>query len=69
MFLRSSVVKKAGKSYRYWKLVEIVRTDAGPRQHTAAWMWCCPTSKPLRSVLPVWDRAYSDNHIDIYYTI
>jgi hypothetical protein len=26
MFLRSSVVKKAGKTYRYWKLVENVRT-------------------------------------------
>jgi hypothetical protein len=36
---------------------------------TAAWIWCCPTSKPLRSALPVWDRAYSDNPIGIYYTI
>jgi hypothetical protein len=32
MFLRSSVVKKAGKTYRYWKLVETVRTVNGPRQ-------------------------------------
>ncbi|MDR3699729.1 MAG: alpha/beta hydrolase domain-containing protein, partial [Candidatus Sulfopaludibacter sp.] len=30
MFLRSSVVKKGGKTYRYWKLVENVRTDTGP---------------------------------------
>src|SRR5205823_2054157 len=36
MFLRSSVVKKAGKTYRYWKLVENVRTDAGPRQQAVA---------------------------------
>src|SRR5438105_1902173 len=36
MFLRSSVVKKAGKTYRYWKLVENVRTDAGPRQQVVA---------------------------------
>lgn len=36
MFLRSSVVKKGGKSYRYWKLVENVRTDAGPRQRVVA---------------------------------
>ena len=32
MFLRSSVVKRAGKTYRYWKLVETVRTANGPRQ-------------------------------------
>lgn len=32
MFLRSSVVKKGGKTYRYWKLVENLRTDTGPRQ-------------------------------------
>src|ERR1039457_2928693 len=36
MFLRSSVVKKSGKTYRYWKLVENVRTDAGPRQQVVA---------------------------------
>ena len=36
MFLRSAVVKKAGKSYRYWKLVETVRTAAGPRQRVVA---------------------------------
>ena len=36
MFLRSSVVKKSGKSYRYWKLVENVRTDSGPRQRVVA---------------------------------
>ena len=38
MFLRSSVVKKGGKTYRYWKLVENVRTDAGPRQQVVAHM-------------------------------
>ena len=32
MFLRSTVVKKGGKRYRYWKLVETVRTPSGPRQ-------------------------------------
>jgi transposase len=36
MFLRSSVVKKGGKTYRYWKLVENVRGDAGPRQQVVA---------------------------------
>lgn len=36
MFLRSSVVKKSGKVYRYWKLVETVRTDSGPRQRVVA---------------------------------
>src|ERR1017187_1223538 len=36
MFLRSSVVKKSGKTYRYWKLVENVRTDTGPRQQVVA---------------------------------
>src|ERR1035441_2230027 len=36
MFLRSSVVKKSGKTYRYWKLVENVRTDAGPPQQGVA---------------------------------
>lgn len=36
MFLRSTVVKKAGKSYRYWKLVETVRTATGPRQRVVA---------------------------------
>ncbi len=36
MFLRSTVVKKGGKRYRYWKLVETVRTAAGPRQRVVA---------------------------------
>lgn len=36
MFLRSTVVKKGGKSYRYWKLVETVRTETGPRQRVVA---------------------------------
>ena len=36
MFLRSSVVKKGGKTYRYWKLVKNVRTDTGPRQQVVA---------------------------------
>ena len=36
MFLRSTVVKKAGKTYRYWKLVETVRTASGPRQRVVA---------------------------------
>src|SRR5665811_2261669 len=36
MFLRSSVVKKGGRIYRYWKLVENVRTGNGPRQQVVA---------------------------------
>src|SRR5580704_17675886 len=36
MFLRSSVVKKGSKTYRYWKLVENVRTGTGPRQQVVA---------------------------------
>src|ERR1043166_9812500 len=36
MFLRSSVVKKGGRTYRYWKLVENIRTDTGPRQQVVA---------------------------------
>ena len=36
MFLRSPVVKKTGKTYRYWKLVETVRTASGPRQRVVA---------------------------------
>src|SRR5438876_12436732 len=36
MFLRSSVVKKGGRTYRYWKLVENVRTETGPRQQVVA---------------------------------
>lgn len=36
MFLRSAVVKKVGKTYRYWKLVETVRTASGPRQRVVA---------------------------------
>jgi hypothetical protein len=36
MFLRSSVVKKGAKTYRYWKLVENVRTGNGPRQQVVA---------------------------------
>src|ERR1019366_1201573 len=44
MFLRSSVVKKSGKTYRYWKLVENVRTDAGPRQQVVAHFETFPIS-------------------------
>jgi hypothetical protein len=36
MFLRSSVVKKGDKTYRYWKLVENVRTYDGPRKQVVA---------------------------------
>ncbi len=39
MFLRSSVVKKGGKTYRYWKLVENVRTGNGPRQQVVVPTW------------------------------
>jgi len=46
MFLRSAVVKKAGKSYRYWKLVETVRTAAGPRQRAVAHLGASRTSPP-----------------------
>lgn len=36
VFLRSTVVKKGGKRYRYWKLVETARTASGPRQRVVA---------------------------------
>ncbi len=37
MYLRSTTVKsKGGKTYRYWKLVESVNTEKGPRQRVIA---------------------------------
>jgi hypothetical protein len=36
MFLRSTVVKKGGKSYRYCKMVKTGRTATGSRQRVVA---------------------------------
>lgn len=36
MYLRSTVVKTKAKTFRYWKLVETVRTEKGPRQRVIA---------------------------------
>lgn len=36
MYLRSTVVKTKRKTFRYWKLVETVRTEKGPRQRVIA---------------------------------
>lgn len=36
MYLRSVVKKKRGKAYRYWLLVESIRTARGPRQRVVA---------------------------------
>ncbi|WP_176238260.1 hypothetical protein [Candidatus Hakubella thermalkaliphila] len=36
MFLRSTAKKVKGKTYRYWKLVENVRTERGVRQRVVA---------------------------------
>ena len=36
MYLRSTAKKIRGKTFRYWKLVESVRTEKGPRQKVVA---------------------------------
>jgi transposase len=36
MFLRQSVIRRSGKVYRYWQLVETVRTSQGVRQRLVA---------------------------------
>src|SRR5579871_2016730 len=38
MFLRPTYVRKNGKRYAYWKLVESYRTERGPRQRTVAYL-------------------------------
>jgi hypothetical protein len=38
MFLRPTFVRKNGKRYAYWKLVESYRTERGPRQRTVAYL-------------------------------
>ncbi len=38
MFLRPTHVRKNGKRYAYWKLVESYRTERGPRQRTVAYL-------------------------------
>ena len=38
MFLRRYTRTKDGKTHTYYALVESVRTDAGPRQHTVAYL-------------------------------
>lgn len=38
MFLRPTYVRKNGRRYAYWKLVESYRTERGPRQRTVAYL-------------------------------
>jgi transposase len=38
MFLRPTYVRKNGRSYAYWRLVESYRTARGPRQRTVAYL-------------------------------
>src|SRR4029077_17413331 len=38
MFLRRYQRTKDGKTHTYYALVECVRTEAGPRQHTVAYL-------------------------------
>lgn len=38
MFLRPTFVRKNGRRYAYWRLVESYRTERGPRQRTVAYL-------------------------------
>jgi transposase len=38
MFLRPTYIRKNGRRYAYWKLVESYRTERGPRQRTVAYL-------------------------------
>jgi transposase len=38
MFLRPTFVRKNGRHYAYWRLVESYRTERGPRQRTVAYL-------------------------------
>jgi transposase len=38
MYLRPTYVRKNGRRYAYWKLVESYRTERGPRQRTVAYL-------------------------------
>ena len=38
MFIRPTYVRKNGRRYAYWKLVESYRTEKGPRQRTVAYL-------------------------------
>jgi transposase len=38
MYLRPTYVRKNGRQYAYWKLVESYRTERGPRQRTVAYL-------------------------------
>lgn len=38
MYLRPTTVRKNGRVYGYWKLVESYRTERGPRQRTVAYL-------------------------------
>jgi len=38
MFLRPIFVRKNGRRYAYWRLVESYRTERGPRQRTVAYL-------------------------------
>lgn len=38
MFIRPTTIRKNGRSYAYWRLVESYRTEKGPRQRTVAYL-------------------------------
>src|SRR3981081_4171639 len=38
MFIRPPYVRKNGRRYAYWRLVESYRTERGPRQRTVAYL-------------------------------
>lgn len=41
-FLKKTRMKKNGESYEYWRIVESVRTESGPRHRTIAWLGKAP---------------------------
>lgn len=38
MFIRPTTIRKNGRTYAYWRLVESYRTEKGPRQRTIAYL-------------------------------
>ena len=54
MFLRRYTRTKDGKTHTYYALVESVRTDAGPRQHTVAYLGELNHDEQMR-----WQRTVS----------
>lgn len=37
-FLKKTKLRKNGETYEYWRIVESVRTESGPRHRTIAWL-------------------------------